>query len=111
MSAVDGMRQVLGMSYPGHHAPKASHQSGKGLARDFAKSIAETIGAIGFVSGSPQGAAAAGAAGITGAGSSQEDLLQLQMQLQRQAQEFTLRTNIAQAEHDSRMTVIRGIRV
>ena len=39
-----------------------------------------------------------------------ERLLGLQMQVQRQVQEFTTRTNIAKSEHDAKMSAVRNIR-
>lgn len=108
---VDPLISMFGANYPGKHAAKAAHQP-KG-AVDYVvqvfKSAVSNIGPLGLAAGGPKGAAAATAAGA--ASGDMDGLFALQAQLQRQAQEFTLRTNIAQAEHDSRMTVIRGIRV
>lgn len=106
------IKKVFGATdYPGIGAQRAGYQ-GYDTADSFVKTMSgllKEFGKLGILTGTPQGAAAATAANA--AGGDTDGLFALQMQLQRQAQEFTLRTNIAQAEHDSRMTVIRGIRV
>lgn len=73
-----------------------------GLARGFAQALGQATGVQDLgLAGSVQGGAGA---------LDQQGLFELQLQAQRELQQFTLMSNLAKTEHDTRMAAVRNMR-
>ena len=68
-------------------------------------------GAAGLIGGGLGGGGLGGLGGLGGdAGGDLGSLLQLQLEVQERMQRFTMLTNIAKTEHESRMSAVRNMR-
>ena len=107
----------------------AAGESASSGPSDFMKGLSDTVSFVGSVAYKGAqiavGRSAPGAAGLLGGlggggvgglggggagGGDLGNLLQLQLEVQERMQRFTMLTNIAKTEHESRMSAVRNMR-